>query len=56
MGRRAAEISDGVGSSEINGSALVQPVEVANTIAFLLSNAAPSISGTAIPMLMPRLF
>ena len=56
MGRRAAEISDSVGSSEINGSALVQPVEVANTIAFLLSNAAPSISGTAIPMLMPQLF
>lgn len=54
MGRRAAEISDSVGSSEINGSALVQPVEVANTIAFLLSNAAPSISGTAIPMLMPQ--
>jgi NAD(P)-dependent dehydrogenase (short-subunit alcohol dehydrogenase family) len=56
MGRRAAEISDSVGSSEINGSALVQPIEVANTIAFLLSNAAPSISGTAIPMLMPQLF
>lgn len=56
MGRRAAEISDSVGASEINGSSLVQPVEVANTIAFLLSNAAPSISGTAIPMLMPQLF
>lgn len=54
MGRRAAEIADSVGSSEIDGESLVQPVEVANTIAFLLSNAAPSISGAAIPMFMPR--
>ena len=56
MGRRAAEITDSVGSVEAKGMALVQPIEVANTIAFLLSNAAPSISGAAIPMLMPQLF
>lgn len=54
MGRRAAEISENVGSSETTGTALVQPIEVANTIAFLLSDAAPSISGAAIPMLMPK--
>jgi len=56
MGRRAVEISDCVGSSEIKESALVRPVEVANTIAFLLSNSAPSISGSAISMLMPQSF
>lgn len=53
MGRRAAEISENVGSTEAKGTALVQPMEVANTIAFLLSDAAPSISGAAIPMFMP---
>lgn len=56
MGRRAAEISENVGSTENKGTAFVQPVEVANTIAFLLSDAAPSISGAAIPMFMPQLF
>lgn len=55
MGRRAAELSDSVGSSEVDGTMLVQPVEVANIIAFLLSNAAPSISGVAIPMFMPKI-
>ena len=53
MGRRAAEITDSV-SSEILGTALVQPIEVANTLAFLLSDAAPSTSGAGIPMLMPK--
>ena len=54
MGRRAVELSDDVGSSDNKVTALVQPLEVANTIAFLLSDAAPSISGAAIPMLMPN--
>lgn len=54
MGRRASDISENVGSNESNAIALVSPLEVANTIAFLLSNAAPSISGAAIPMMMPQ--
>ncbi len=54
MGRRAAEISENVGSNEYHNTALVSPIEVANLIAFLLSGAAPSISGAAIPMLMPH--
>ena len=54
LGRRSAEISESVGSSEQNNIALIRPVEVANTIAFLLSNAAPSINGEAIPMMMPQ--
>lgn len=53
MGRRAAELSENVGSSEYNNGALVRPIEVANTIAFLLSHATMSISGAAIPMMMP---
>ena len=53
MGRRAAELSESVDSSENKNTALVPPIEVANTIAFLLSDAAPSISGAAIPMFMP---
>lgn len=55
MGRRAADISENVGATETKYDAMVQPKEVANTIAFLLSNAAPSISGSAIPMFMPRM-
>lgn len=52
MGRRSVEIAQGVDSSEIVGP-MVGPIEVANTVAFLMSNAAPSISGAAIPLLMP---
>lgn len=54
MGRRAADISENVESSETHYDAMVQPLEVANTIAFLLSNAAPSISGASIPLFMPQ--
>lgn len=54
MGRRAAEMADSVGASN-DSIALVKPVEIANTIAFLLSDAVTSISGAAIPILMPQL-
>lgn len=53
MGRRAAEMADSVGASN-EAVALVRPVEIANTIAFLLSDAVTSISGAAIPILMPQ--
>lgn len=55
MGRKAAEMAAVAGNTTTANEPLVSPTDVANTIAFLLSSAAPSISGTAIPITMPQL-
>jgi len=54
MGRKAVEMAAVAGNDSVANEPLVQPMEIANTIAFLLSDAAPSISGAAIPIMMPQ--